>query len=226
MTGGAGGTGGPSTIMPMGSASGTVAAKYSLCGGSEIMPERSDGSEACWMTWGPVASAWTPEPQLPSQNGAQAAKGRKIANRLSLTLAARRFARLCTVYKSLSQRPFPLRTDFRTGHPSGAKARSHHSDVHVAEPGKALFRPRPSWPSWSTAPAERRNYTILPANMLKVLDSSVTKCKPLSGNYVQYSPYIFLEFFHYFSLREIRVAYKLRLQRQVYMSVLPYGFSA
>ncbi len=121
----------------MGSASGTVAARYNLRGSSEIVPSLSVRLMACWRPLAPVASTWPSEPQAPSQNGAQAANGRKIANRLSLTLAARRFARLDTGWKSLPQRPLPPRTNFRAGHPSGAKAQSHHSNILVAEPGKS-----------------------------------------------------------------------------------------
>ena len=157
----------------MGSASGTVAARYNLRGSSEIVPSLSVRLMACWRPLAPVASTWPSEPQAPSQNGAQAANGRKIANRLSLTLAARRFARLDTSCKSLPQRHLPLRTNSRTEHPSGAKAQSHHSDIRVAEPGKSQISnlksqnhagPRPSWPA---APAESREYTIWPASFPK-----------------------------------------------------------
>ena len=92
-----------------GSASGTVAARYSVCGSSEIVPARSGRFMACRRALAPVASAWPSAPHPPSQNGAQAANGRKTANRLSLTLAALRFARSDIGCMSLPQRPCPPR---------------------------------------------------------------------------------------------------------------------
>jgi len=133
-------------------ASDAVAARNRWSGRSSILPAGRRWLTAEITTWASIPAVLPSSPRYPSQNGAQATNGRKIASLLSLTRAAFRFALSDTGCLSLQQRPSPVANKL----PGRSSIRLESQKSPKRHP---CHRP---WPGRKTVLTESGKYIVSP----------------------------------------------------------------